>query len=300
MNNFQEFRPARQRGLIIHIGILFLSMAASGGFLLLANTQEKRGFFILYLIGCVVAFLPIPLTLYRLFSLLRAKYIIDRDGFHIQWGLRTEDIPMHEIEWLRTASDMPYAIPLPRFSIQGAITGNQRTDDLGNLEYLASDSRMLILVASRQKIFVISPRDSEEFLKSFRYFAEMGSITPIQARSSNAEFLTTTLFKDKYARAFILGGLILSLILLITVSFIIPSKDSVTLGFNPTSKAIEQAPSERLLLLPVATFFMLVTDVSLGSYLYRKEGLRMASYFAFASSFILPLSFLALIVAYIL
>ena len=267
---------------------------------MLANAQGKRGFFILYLIGSVIAFLPIPFILYRLFTLLRAKYVIDRDGFHIQWGLRTEDIPMNEIEWLRTASDMPYTIPIPRFSIQGAISGTQKTDDLGTLEFLASDSNQMILVAGRRRIYVISPNDTNGFLKNFRYFAEMGSITPIQARSSNAEFLTTSLFKDKYVRFFIIGGLALSVILLIIVSFIIPAKSSVMLGFNPLEGSIEQAPSERLLLLPVSTFLMLVADLGLGSYLFRKEGLRTASYFAFASSMILPLSFLALIVVFIL
>ena len=133
---------------------------------------------------------------------------------------------------------------------------------------------------------------------SFRRFAELGSIAPIEAHSSNAEFLITTLAKDKYARGFILSGLILSLVLLITVSFIIPTKTSILLGFNPASDSIEPAPSERLLLLPIAALFMTAVDTGLGSYLYRKTGLRMASYFAFASSLLLPLSFLLLVLIY--
>lgn len=300
MDNSRSFRPARQAGIILHSVLLLLIAGAITALLILALTQEVRGFFILYLIASIVVFLPFPVVLYRLFSLLRAKYGIDRDGFHIQWGLRTEDIPMDEIEWMRRASDMTYAIPKPRFSMPGAILGTLQMEDLGLLEFLASDEKSLILIACRQRVLVVSPNDINSFQRSFRRYAEMGSITPIQAKSSNAEFLATTLFKDRYARAFTLGGLILSLILLIAVSFIIPSRDTIALGFDPAAETIEAAPSERLLLLPVATLFMLVADVSLGSYLYRKKGFRTASYLALASSLILPISFLLILIIFVI
>ena len=296
MDNSREFQPARKRGVIFHAGFLLLSISASGGFLMLAMAQETRGFFILYLVGCIIAFLSVPLVAYRLFSLLRAKYVIDRDGLHIQWGLRTEDIPMVEIEWLRTADEMPYDIPMPPFSILGAIIGVQQSNDLGKLEFVASDSSKLILVASRDKVLVISPGDMEGFLYAFRRYSELGSIAPIQPRSSNVELVITSMLRDKYARNFILAGLILSIGLLVIVSFVVPSRDTIAMNFNTASGVREEAPSEQLLLLPLAALFMLAADVSLGSYLYRKEGYRFAAYLSFASSLIIPTSFLLLVV----
>ena len=300
MDNSQAFRPVRKQGLILHSVLFILVATGSAGFLMLAMAQGTRGFFILYLIACVAAFIPIPILFYRLFALLRAGYIIDRDGFHIVWGLRTEDIPMDDIEWMRMATDMPYEIPKPRFGIPGAILGTQKLEDLGVLEFIASDSRNMILIACRKRVLVVSPKDIEGFQRSFRRFAEMGSIAPISAKTSNAEFLATSLLKDRYARSFILGGLALSLVLLLAVSFIIPSKTTITLGFNPSVGRIEEAPSERLLLLPVASLFMLVADIGLGSYLYRKQGFRTASYLSLASSLILPVSFLLLIAIFVL
>ncbi len=267
---------------------------------MLAMGQETRGFFISYLVGCVAAFLPIPLFIYRLFSLLRAKYVIDRDGLHIQWGLRTEDIPMFEIEWMRLANEMPYKIPLPRFSLQGAIIGIQQSDELGTLEFIASDSSQLVLIACQQKVLVLSPKDISGFQLALRRFTELGSIAPIQARSTNVELLLTSILKDKTARSFILGGIILSVGLLLAVSFIIPRRSTIALGFNPSAGLIEQAPSERLLLLPIMALFVLVADVSLGAYLFRKEGFQTASYISFSSSLILPLSFLLLVLIFIL
>ena len=300
MDNSQEFQPARRRGVIFHAGFLLLSISASGGFLMLALAQETRGFFILYLVGCIIAFLPVPLFAYRLFSLLRAKYVLDRDGLHIQWGLRTEDIPMADIEWLRTADEMPYDIPMPRFSILGAIIGVQQSVDLGKLEFVASDSGKLILVASHDKVLVISPGDMEGFLYAFRRYSELGSIAPIQPRSSNVELMVTSMLKDNYARNFILAGLILSVLLLLIVSFVVPTRATINMGFNTISGVLEQAPSERLLLLPMASLFMLVADVSLGSYLYRKQSYRIASYLSFASSLITPISFLLLVITLVI
>ncbi len=300
MANFQEFTPARQRGVILNAGFLLLFMTASGGFLMLSMAQETRGFFILYLVGCVGAFLPIPVLLYRLFALLRAKYVLDRDGLHIQWGLRAEDIPMHEIEWLRTTNEMPYSIPLPRFSSPGSIIGIQQSEELGEMEFIASDASSLLLVACRAKVLVLSPKDIPGFQRAFNRFAEMGSIAPIQPHSSNVELLLTSILKDKYVRSFTLGGLVLSIGLLLAVSFIIPARETINLGFNPTAEAIEPAPSERLLLLPLFSLFMLAADVGLGSYLFRKEGFRTAAYFTFASTLILPLSFILLVLIFIL
>lgn len=300
MADFQEFIPARRRGVILHTSLLLLFMTASGGFLLLAMAQENRGFFILYLVGCIGTFLPIPLLIYRLFTLLRAKYIVDRDGLHIQWGLRTEDIPMQDIEWMRTVAEMPYDVPLPRFSVQGSIIGLQHSEELGKLEFVASDSRNLILVACRSKVLVISPGDMDGFQHTFDRFAEMGSITPIQPLSANVELLLSGILKDRYTRSFILGGLFLSISLLLAASFIVPARDTISLGFDPSSGISESAPAERLLLLPLFSLLMLVLDVALGAYLFRKENFRMASYFVFASSLILPLSFILLVLFHVL
>jgi len=295
MNDSQGFHPVRKQGILLHSGALLLVASASTALLLYTNAQENRGFFILYLIASLIVFVPFPFILYRLFALLRAMYMIDRDGFHIQWGLRSEDIPMDEIEWLRAASDLPVELPLPRLSVAGAVLGTQRSKDLGKLEFFASDLHKQILIACRNRILVITPQDQSDFMRVFKRYAELGSLAPIQAHSSNAEFLVTTILKDKYSRAFILGGLALTLLLLVLVSFLIPAYNSVTLGFNLRTNQLEQAPSERLLLLPVAAAFFFLTDLGFGSYLYRKQGLRWASYFTLASSMILPLSFLLLI-----
>ena len=296
----QDFKPLRQRGFILHFGALLLNLAAVGFLILQAVVQQERRFFILYLIAGVIVFLPIPVVAYRLFALLRSHYIVDREGIGIQWGLREEVIPMANIEWVRLASDLAFDLPLPPFSVQGAVLGARFQRDLGHIEYIASDATNLLLIATRNRVYAISPKDLRGFQNAFTYSAELGSIVPISVLSSSGNFLVSALFKDKVSRLLILLGVFLCIGLLIATSFIIPLRENIPLGFNPIGQSTEGSPSERLLLLPVLSLLMLVLDISLGAYLYRKAGFRIASYLAFAASLIMPLSFLGVIVFLVL
>ena len=291
----QDFKPLRQRGFILHFGALLLNLAVVGFFILQALNQQERGFFILYLIASVVFILPIPVVAYRLFALLRSRYLVDREGISIQWGLREVVIPMANIEWVRLASDLAFDLPLPPISVQGAVLGSRFHRDLGQIEYIASDASNLLLIASQNRVYAISPKDLRGFLNAFALSAELGSIAPIFVKSSSGNFLISALLKDKVTRLLLLTGIALTIVLLIATSFVIPLRETIPLGFNPIGQGTEGSPSERLLLLPLLSLSMLVFDFSLGAYLYRKEGYRIASYLAFAASVIMPLSFLGII-----
>jgi len=281
---------------MLYFGALLLNLAALGWLALQTMSQQERGFFILYLVASMLVFLPLPVIFYRLFSLVRAKYSMDREGLYIQWGLRAEDIPMGNIEWVRHAGDLPFRLETPPLSLPGSVVGTRMHPDLGRIDFLASDTQDLLLIATHQQIFAISPADREGFLDAFQRSAEMGSIAPIAARTSRADFLLTALLRDRTARSFIFAGVTLSVALLILVSFLIPTRQTIPLDYNPAAQRMEATPAERLLLLPALSLLMLTADIALGSYLYRKQGLRAAAYLSFASSLILPVSFFLLII----
>lgn len=296
----EVFLPNRQRGIALHFGALLLNLSAAGFLAILTLTQIIRGFFFLYLVITIALLIPLPIVTFRLFALLRAKYTIHRDGVAIQWGLTTEQIPMNHIEWVRLASDLAYTLPLPGFCVPGAVLGTRIHHDLGPIEFIASTTHPLVLIATPEKILAISPNKPQVFIETFQRNMELGSIEPIQAMTSRADFLVSSLMKDKIARPLILSSLFLSLGLLIAVSFIIPTRQTIPLGFNPIGQSAEASPSERLLLLPLLSLIMLTADISLGAYLYRRPGYRLAAYFAFASSLILPVSFIGILVFLIL
>ena len=294
-----EHRPSIRQGFIAHLGILLIILAVSGYLLWLAIFQQIRGVFILYLIASILSFLPFPFILYRLISLLRAKYIISRNGVSFQWGLSTEDIPITEIEWIRRPEDLAIKLPVPRFFLTGAVLGTRTHRDLGKIEYIASGIKHLILIATKDRIFAISPGNINAFENDFNYTIEMGSITPIEKQSSQPQFIIASLMSDKTVKAFILPGVFLSLLLLITVSFIIPTRTTVPLGLEAIGINREESSSERLILLPLLSLFIFFVDFGFGSYLYRKKGFRNAAYIIFASALILPISFFALLLTII-
>jgi hypothetical protein len=207
---------------------------------------------------------------------------------------------MQDLEWVRMADDLAFELPLPKFIVQGAVLGLREHRDLGSIEYIASSTHPMVLVATPERIYAISPADPDGFMDALYRNMELGSIEQIQPKSSRVELLVGSLFGDKLARNLILLGSILSFGLLIAVSFIIPTRETIPLGFNPIGQTAETSPSERLLLLPVLSLLMLFIDLGLGSYLYRKAGYRIAAYFAFASALIMPISFLWLILFMIL
>jgi hypothetical protein len=207
---------------------------------------------------------------------------------------------MHEIEWVRPIEDSAFEISLPSMAFPGNVIGSRSHRDLGLIEFIASDTKNLLLVATTQRIFAISPLNNAAFLSALRGFAEMGTISPIESRSSKADFLVGSLLADRVARSWILAGAVLTSGLLVLSAFIIPTRDTIPLGFNPASRTMETAPANRLLLLPILSLLTFMIDLGAGAYFFRKQGYRFTSYLIFASAAIPPLSFIALIVMFML
>ena len=179
-----KFTPSRRLGLIVHSAALLL-LGSGGGFSLWFSLQQQvRLNFAIWLLLSLALFAPVPFLLYRTYGLAQASYSIDRDGLRIRWGLRSEDIPLPEIEWVRPADEMGMQLPLPILKWPGAILGNKFSADLGNIEYIASENSKILLIATPQKIYAISPDESREFLRAFQIAIEMGSLSPLDSYSN--------------------------------------------------------------------------------------------------------------------
>src|SRR5512138_1481393 len=173
-----HFPPAKQLGLTVHIIIILLLAGISiWGFTSLTYAQVGPAFVSFLLIG-LIAFAPIPLLGYRAYALFKADYYIDRDSLAILWGLRVEDIPLTDIEWVRPASDLTHPLALPRFRLPGAVLGTRRHPDLGGVEFIASSTKNLILIATSRHVFAISPKDAASLVRTFARATELGSLTP--------------------------------------------------------------------------------------------------------------------------
>jgi len=294
MNNTKvgHFPPAKRLGLIIHaVIILVLAGVCTWGFLNITRAAVGP-MFVSYLLAALLAFAPIPFFAYRAYALLRADYYIDRDSLAILWGLRVEDIPLTDIEWIRPASDLSAPLSLPRFRLPGAVIGTRRHADLGLVEFLAADSRKLILVATSKRVFAISPKEMAPLVRTFARATELGSLTPAEAKSIYPSFIITQAWENPFARFLWITGILLNVGLIIWVGILIPSLPQIPIRFNSFGAPAEPSSSVRLILLPFVSSLMFMIGVFAGLYFYRWELQRPLAFILWLSSTLCAVLFL--------
>jgi len=294
MNNTKvgHFPPPKQFGLITHgIAILVLGGISAYGIINLIRSQVGPSF-VTFLLMALLAFAPIPLFGYRAYALLRSDYYIDRDSLAILWGLRVEDIPLTDIEWVRTATDLTRPLIFPTFRLPGAVLGSRRHPDLGLVEFIAASTQNVILIATSKRVFAISPKDANALVRTFARATEMGSLMRAEPKSIYPSFIVTQAWESPLARFMWMGGIILNLGLIIWVGFLIPSLNQIALGFTVSGTTGNIVPSVRLILLPLISMVLFVVGIAAGLYFYRWERQRPLAFIVWASSTISALLFL--------
>jgi hypothetical protein len=271
-------------GLIFQIplGLLLLVAAA---FAIYQSSRVAAGpELLVYLLLGLLLLIPIPLLVYRIYALTRARYLLERDGLHLIWGLRAEDIPLTEIVWVRPASDLVRRLPLPWLSLPGAILGTRRVRGMGTVEFMASDIAHMVLVGTGPKVYVISPANLRQFLIAFQRTAELGSLAPIQSVSVYPRLLINQAWADLPARILLVMSVVLELALFAWVTLAIPGRQSVSLGFSPDLQPADPGSPGRLMLLPMLNGIILVIDIASGFFFFRKTEQLPLAYLLWGST----------------
>jgi hypothetical protein len=285
--NIGHFPPPKRLGLLTHGGIMIVLTSISvTGFYYLSRAKVGPGF-VIWLLVALLGFTPIPFFGYRAYSLFRANYILDRDSLALIWGLRLEDIPLNDIEWIRHIDDLTHPLRMPGFSLPGGILGTRRHPDLGVVEYLASESKKILLVATAKRIFAISPNNPAALMQTFARATEMGSLTPAEAKSAYPSFVVAQAWENSLVRFLWLSGLFLNIGLFVWVGTIIPLMTRVSLGFQAKS-----VPSTQLIILPIVSLLLFVLGWLAGLYFYRWDKERALAFVVWASSTLTSLFFL--------
>jgi len=278
--------------MILHVLLLTILVIVGGwGFLRLSQTSMGL-IFMAYLAVALLTFIPVPILIYRLYSLSRANYHLGRDTLAIRWGLRVEDIPLSDIEWVRAAEDLTHPLRLPFLALQGAIIGLRRHADLGLVEFIASERKNMLLVATARRVFAISPADARGFVHAFARATELGSLSPSEARSIYPTFVVARAWDSGLARFLWLVAISLNIGLMAWVSIIIPATPEVALGLNAGRGIIETVPSVQLIVLPLASTALTVIGWVAGLSFYRWEKQRPLAFVVWVSGALSSLAFL--------
>jgi hypothetical protein len=288
MNSVSEFRPVWKKGLTLHI-ILGVLLTAGGGILLwLAFQQHIGGLLILCLFGTLLFLAALTFVVYRGYAVYHASYTIEREGLRIRWGLRKEDIPLTEIEWVHPVRDLVNPLKMPVLAMPGAYLGQSQHSELGPVEFIASDTEFMVIVDTINETFVLSPEKPDEFIQTFQRTLEMGSISPIHAFSAQpAEFIQSVL-AQRYARAALISSILLTLVLAVLTSLSIPYHSTISMGITPQGVLMDPVPANRLLILPILATLSLAVDILLGLYLFRKAEYHRTAYALWIAGVVTP------------
>lgn len=286
MNTTQtgHFPPPKRFGFILHVTVIVVLAGISVYGVWNLTRAQVGPSFVTYLLMALLAFAPIPFFSYRAYALLRADYFIDRDSLAVLWGLRVEDIPLSDIEWMRPAADLTHPLRLPFIQLPGSVLGTRRHPDLGLVEFIASDSRHIILVATSKRVFAISPANPAALIRTFARSIELGSLTHAESVSQYPSFVITQAWENRAARFLWTSGLLLNMGLIVWVGILIPSLASIPLGFTAAGTPHEVVPAVRLILLPLISMIMFAMGLLAGLYFYRWDKQRPLAFIVWGSS----------------
>jgi hypothetical protein len=285
-----NFRPPRTIGLLIGI-LLLLGLFSGIGFSVFQMASETVSPFLGIWTTLVVIGFPLALlVIYRLYGLLTAEYILNRDGFYLRWGLATDQIPIADIAALQPQSGYP-GVSRPRLGIwwPGCITGQSHSEEFGLTEFFAcSTIKGNVIIQLRNRVIVITPPDVQDFMQAFSEIVQMGALEEIPEISQRPDFFSARLWADRYARGLIGLGLILILALLASVSYQVSRLEStVPFSFDEFGVPDLFVPPARLLILPLVGGVFWVADLVIGSWLYRMDKNRPVAYLVWGMGVVL-------------
>lgn len=272
-----RFIPHTKRGTLFLGSLIFLTLSAAISFFWLSSTTSTGGIFALYMALGVIFCLPLPMLGYRFYALNRAYYDMDRNLLTIHWGLRTEILPIKEIQWIRPVTDLVSPLPYPRLHFPGALLGIRVIEGLGKVEYLADGMEEALLVAGPQVVYLLSPADVRGFMAFYARGVELGSLVPVKAESIQPSFILGKIWDDRIVRSLILFAFLIGVAVVIWTVLIITNQSQVVFGSQAEVNPVP-VPSIRLLLLPVVNGLVFIVDVVAGAFFYRREDQKFISY----------------------
>jgi len=284
VNDSSSFLPPKRTGVIFHIICIVVLLVGCGIGLYRIAYAEFGPTFFLYILPIILAVPLVPLLIYRLSYLQNAVYILARDSVRLQWGLRVEVIPTNTILWIQRASDLSEPIRYPWFRWPGSVLGTRKLGGDTPVEFLASKTSDLILVATYERVYAISPQEPEEFLNAYQRLTELGSLISPHPQSVRPTSLFAGVWKNNISRYLIILGIILSLILIVWVVLVAPTRSELSLGFTPTGEPREPIRGVRLLLLPILNSICLVLNFFAGLVLFRRVEQRLLAYFLWGNT----------------
>ncbi|MBM3152179.1 MAG: hypothetical protein FJZ96_08275 [Chloroflexi bacterium] len=287
-----HYPPPRSRGLAFQLGAGFFLTTVAALATWQAFESDVGIRLTLYILLAALAAFPLPFLAYWGWSLLTGGYTLSRDSLRLRWGLRVEEIPLSDVEWVRAAGDLATPLDFPWIRLPGAVLGFRRHTDLGMVEYMAAQPRDLLLVATAKRTFAISPEEPATFVQEFARAVELGSLSPAPKTSIYPTFIVVEAWGNPLARYLWLAGLLLNIGLLAWTSLQAPGLGNISLGYAPDGSPLAPSPGVQIIILPLVSILFFLTGWLAGLFFYRRPNEQTLAFIIWGSGTLTSVLFL--------
>lgn len=269
MSEGRFFYPVRWRGLLVQSAVLVLTVFLTGGGIWLAlrgvNSLTVYG-------GLGLAMIGLALTLwrlYQLYALLVAAYQVTETAVYLRWGLHEEIIPINDLLWARSER-----LAAPALALPGSVVGRRKHPQYGEVEFLAAERRPLVLLASSERLFAISPAQPAVFLNALQQALQLGRRGALAAQSRRPRDWLWRPLQEPLLRFLAVFTLLVLVGLPIWLGQLLRVGASVAAGFDAYGQPLAARPLSGMLWLYAFGLAIALVDGVVGLLLYAEPRWR--------------------------
>jgi len=234
----------------------------------------------------------VPYLIYHLYALHHSAYILERGGITLQWGWRSVTLPVDQVKWVYRDIDLEIPPRPPALHWPGSVTGVRKFQRGPEVEFLASRVKRLVIISASDRYYAISPLFVDEFISTYLDFVELGALQPLPEESIQPTLVLSEISRNRLTLGIILAGGLLNISLLIWTLLVIPTRESISLGFRPDGLPRLALESVRLILFPILSSSAFLANLVLGLFMFRNPENRALAYILWAAGILTALLFL--------
>jgi len=268
------YTPSKAKGFLFLAAVCTALLTAEIFFWQRINFSQIDFQFFLLLIAMIIIGVPLVFLLYRLFSLIFSYYRLERDGLHIQWGIRSETIPLNAIEWIRSPEEMTEDVPWSVLPMPGAYLGTVPVGDNIAFEFLASDMGKMLFLGTSRYIYVISPRDPSGFMAGFERILQMGALTNVRWTSTRPANWLVDAWNNRFGRIFTAISAASLILLYIWAGLHFGAGASISAMFTSGETPLQVLPAIRMQILPLAATVIWLLGTLIGLWFFHRKSTR--------------------------
>lgn len=283
------FFPPKSRGLIVGLAAL-LGLGGLGlALAVYVRTATPSLFTFLAFVLLLLILAALVVILYGVVGLTRARYILSRNAFVVDWGWRREVIPMGTLGEVQPGAAIDPARQLNPRGLRwpGYVTGPAPWAEGDEVEVLATTSALsgLVLIEYPAGGLAISPADPAMFVQTLNGLRATGVEDPIEPESRRTGLGDWLIWRDRPMLALIaLCGV--SVVLLVGyITLIYPQlPEQLALHFDAQGQPNRFGPPAGLFLLPTIAGLAWLANTVGGLWLYRRAADRTGAYLLFGAT----------------